>query len=384
MEKNKNYATERVITNSTSYEKEFAWEITNFIDWWSSREVVPSNRNQNTTEMEEMMDEEPTDWDKSSCSPMMTFQIEGITHQFKIAILKYDDWDRYDDEHNVMMGISLFYNGPFESVILKPVFYTKRSGKSGGRPLQTETLKKGMYSGARVFSSGSIISNLNANDPFVLLCLAKIFLYNHCSTTLDLENTLKSKKTWNQCLLDGFNFSSTSTHHDNLSDFEIVCVEKADNGEHTERRFKCHKLVLSLSSQYYENMFSSNFSETQGSTKVTDVSQDTMAKMLQYIYTGMLEENEIDIEVFYVADKYQLEYLKALCELELGKNITLETAPQLAVAASVCGSDTFKRHVYGFIEKRWSEIESVKGVELITKKMPKTDIAEIGKEFSQR
>jgi len=250
---------------------------------------------------------------------------------------------------------------------LKPLFYLNDGGRTWGRTLQTETLKKGMYSGARMFASDRIISNLKTNDPFVVKCLATISLYNNCSPTLDLETMLKSKKTWNQCLLDGFNFSSTGTHHDNLSDFEIVCVEKADNGEHTERRFKCHKLVLSLSSQYYENMFSSNFSETQGSTKVTDVSQDTMAKMLQYIYTGMLDENEIDIEVLYVAGKYQLEYLKAFCELELGKKITLETAPQLAVAASVCGSDTFKGHVYGFIEKRWNEIESVKDVELITK-----------------
>ena len=95
METNKNYITETVITNSTSYEKEFAWKIENFVDWWSSREVAASNRNENTTEMEEMMDEEPTDWDKSSCSPMMTFQIEGIKHEFKMALLKYDNWDRY-------------------------------------------------------------------------------------------------------------------------------------------------------------------------------------------------------------------------------------------------------------------------------------------------
>jgi hypothetical protein len=313
------------------------------------------------------MNEEPRDWDKSSSSPMMTFQIEDVKHEFKMAILKYDSWDRYDDEHSIMMGISVFYNGPFESVTLKPVFYLKDSGKEWGHTLQTETLKKGMYSGARVFSSASILSNSDANDPFVAMCLAKIFVYEDRSTTLDLENMLKSKKPWNQCLFERFDFSSTRALHEKFSDFEIVCVEKTDNGEQTEKRFACHKLILSLRSRYYENMFSSNFSETRGSTKVTDVSGDTMAKMLQYIYTGILGKTEIDMEVFYVADKYQLEYLKALCELELGKNIALETAPQLAVAASVCGSDAFKRHVFRFIANRWDEIKSTDGVELITK-----------------
>ena len=369
METNDDYITETVITKSTSYKKEFRWKIENLEDWWSSREVVASNRNENTTADEEIMDEEPTNWDKSSCSPMMTFEIEGIIHEFKIAILKYDTWDRYDDEHVLMMGISLFYNGPLESVVLKPLIYLKSSGTEWGRTLKTETLKKGMYSGARVFASENVMSNPNANDPFVALCLANIFVFKGCSTTLDLENKLKSRKTWNQCLLERFNFSSTGKEYEKFSDFEIVCVERADKGQQRERRFRCHKVILSSSSQYYRNMFSSSFSENEGSTKVTDVSGDTMAKMLQFIYTGTLEKTGIDIALLYVADKYQLEYLKDLCELELGKSITPETAPQLAVAASVCGSGTFKRRIYSFILNRWEEINSDE-LELITKNTP--------------
>ena len=161
METNDDYITETVITKSTSYKKEFRWKIENLEDWWSSREVVASNRNENTTADEEMMDEEPTNWDKSSCSPMMTFEIEGIIHEFKIAILKFDSWDRYDDDHVLMMGISLFYNGPFESVVLKPLFYLKGSGTQWGRTLKTETLKKGMYSCARIFAGESVLSNTN-------------------------------------------------------------------------------------------------------------------------------------------------------------------------------------------------------------------------------
>ena len=122
-------------------------------------------------------------------------------------------------------------------------------------------------------------------------CLANIFVFKDCSTALDLENKLISRKTGNQCLLERFNFSSTEKDYEKFSDFEIVCVESADNGQQRERRFRCHKVMLSLSSQYYRNMFSSNFNENEGSTKVTDVSGDTMAKMLQYIYTGTLEKN---------------------------------------------------------------------------------------------
>jgi hypothetical protein len=255
MKTNHNYTTEAVSTKSISYEKEFSWEIENFLDWWSSREVASSNRNDNTTEMEEMMHEKPKDWDKSSRSPMMRFQIEGIDHEFKIAILKYDSWDRYDDEHNDMMGISLFYNDPLESIVVKPLIYLKNSGKECGHTLQTETLKKGMYSDARVFSSHSIISHSDVNENIVVKCLAKIFLYKDCSPILDLEDQMKSKRTWNQCLLERFSFSSLRQKHEHYSDFEIVCVETADNGQQSERRFHCHRVILSLNSQYYEKMF---------------------------------------------------------------------------------------------------------------------------------
>ena len=104
---------------------------------------------------------------------------------------------------------------------------------------------------------------------------------------------MKSTKTWNQCLSDRFNSPLRQTH-EQYSDFELVCVKKAENGEQSERRFFCHKVVLSLNSQYYEKMFSGSYSEhVCYSVSVTDVSGDTMAKILKYIYTGMLPPSEI-------------------------------------------------------------------------------------------
>ena len=107
-----NCGTSRVVTKAACFEKELAWEIEHFSDWWTSREMAPSGRNEDTTEDEEMMDEEPTDWSKATISPLFRFEVEGVHHEFKIAVLKFDNWDRYDDEHNEMLGVSLLYNGP--------------------------------------------------------------------------------------------------------------------------------------------------------------------------------------------------------------------------------------------------------------------------------
>ena len=162
-----------------------------------------------------------------------------------------------------------------------------------------------------------------------------------------------------------FNFWNDYGHF--LFKNELICIENGASSGQTEKRFRCHRLVLSLGSEYYERMFSSNFTENHGSTEVTDVSGDTMDKILQYIYSGFLDKGVIDIEVLYAADKYQLEHLKAICELEIGKTITVETAPKLAIAANMCCTDAFKRHVYGFIGNHWDETKTSTGAELITK-----------------
>jgi len=330
MEKNKDCGKESTSTTTTRYTKEFAWEIENFGDWWSSREVAKSNRNEDTTWLEDMDHEKPQEWTKSSTSPSMTFEIEGVVHEFKLAILKYDSWDRFDDEHCTMMGISLLYNGPSESIIVKPKFYLRNSGKEYGYTIKARTLRKGRYSEARIFSGHGLESNEEqfVRENFIVMCLAQINVVKDCSEISRLENKLASKRTWAERLSDGFACSTKGGDLEQFSDFEILCVDKTDSGDELETHFRCHRLVLFLSSRYFKQMFSGSFSQSQGTTKVTDVSSVTMSKLLNYIYTGNLSTSEINIELLNASDKYQIEPLHALCELELGAKVRkVETSP---------------------------------------------------------
>ena len=375
MEESADSRSELVVLDSIFYSKEISWTIANIIAWWSSRDVVASNRNENTTEDEEMDYEYPKDWNKSSTSPIVNFSIEGVDHQFKIAILKYDSWDRYDDVHDVMMGISLFYNGPFESVNIKPLFYLEDSytrkihnnTRTYNHKRQFETLRKGMYSSSTIFSGDNHISHLDPGEECKVFCSVTIILNMCSSTMLPLLNQVKSKKARMRSLLDGLCCPASRQSIERFSDFEVVCLENGASAAPTKRILRCHRLVLSLGCEYFERMFCSNFTENRGIIEVTDVSGDTMAKILQYIYSGDLPISEIDIEVFYAADKYQLEYLKAICEAELGKNITVEEAPELALAANMCGTDAFKCHVYGYIRNNWDKMKATTGAELIAK-----------------
>jgi hypothetical protein len=179
MAKLNDYVQETVTTRSMTYKKEFTWEIENFEDWWSSREITKSERLEfgNSTWEEELQSEIPKDWSKSSTSPAMKFEVEGIQHEFKFAILKYDSFDRFDEEHALMMGISLYYIGPLESIIFKPLFYLRNSGTEFGNPLKAKKFKKGEYSDCRVFSNHSLMSNISnvlEEGRFLVMCLAQI------------------------------------------------------------------------------------------------------------------------------------------------------------------------------------------------------------------
>ena len=366
---------ETVETRSVAYKKEFEWKIENFEDWWSSRELAQSERmeNDNSTgedDEEDLQIEEPKDWSKSTYSPILTFEVEGTQHEFMLAILKYDSYDVFDKDHNEMMGISLYYNGPVESVIVKPTFLIQENATDVQYPLKAKKLKKNAHSDCRVWNSHNIMVNKESTLPgnqLSVRCLVQINILKNFQNIRSLEKHVLSKKTWNQCLLDGFDFNSTNSDWDQFSDFEIICLDQNENGDNHEKRFRCHKLVLSLGSKYYKRMFLGNYSEVGGTTTVTDIASETMTKLLQYIYSGEVKKHDVDINLLLAADKYEISHLHSICELELVRSITIENAPDLSIVANMCGSGPFKDHVYSFVRKNWAKITESKQSEILQK-----------------
>ena len=356
---------EAIISKSISYKKELSWEIPEFEDWWLSRDLVQSERSKQnfSTWEEELEDEIPTNWSKASKSPCIGFEFNGVRHEFKLAVLKFETYDRFDNEYNEMMGISLFYNGPCDNVIVKLSFYITENGKQAEHSIEEQNLKKETFSNYRSFSSQNVIENKNVVYPANRLnvrCQVEINVLKQLSSIQNLKKNVATKKALNQRLLHDFDFKSDNSPLDQLSDFEIICYDKTDNGEVNEKHFRCHKLVLYLGSKYYQRMFSGNFSEIRGTTKVTDVSSETMVQVLKYMYSGEISKSDIDIDLLLAADKYELEHLFAICELELAYRISIETAQELSIAANLCGSEQFKHHTYSFVKENWGKIRNTK------------------------
>jgi len=178
---------------------------------------------------------------------------------------------------------------------------------------------------------------------------------------------LWKRQTRSQHLAEHWDLEQTQSELEDFSDFRIICIEERENGEKIEKTFQCHKVVLFLGTNYYKKMFSGNFTESEGKVTINDVNIKTMQTFLQFLYCSEVKKSDIDVDLLLAADKYEVNYLQSMCELELDKNISIETSPDLAIVASMCGSKSFKEHVYGFIRKNWKDIRICDQSKSITK-----------------
>jgi len=133
-----------------------------------------------------------------------------------------------------MMGISLFYNGPCDNVIVKPLFYITENGKQAEHLIEEQSLTKETFSSCRSFSSQNVIANKNVVYPANRLnvrCQVQINILKQLSSIQNLKKNVATKKAWNKRSLQDFDFKSGNSPLDQLSGFEIICYNKTDSGE---------------------------------------------------------------------------------------------------------------------------------------------------------
>ena len=174
-------------TQTVSYKKEFAWKIENWKDWWTSMDI-----------------------DEITLSKTFILEVEGISHEFKLAMLKYHSYDGIVDSIDVMLRLSLYYKGPFDSIIMKPSFYLPIIGIETGHTFEAARLKKSCYTEAWCWSHNWF--NVNMDDilqdgNLTFACLARINLVKSNSNLICLQDKLSAKNTWYQ----GMNKTSSNS-----------------------------------------------------------------------------------------------------------------------------------------------------------------------------
>lgn len=86
---------------------------------------------------------------------------------------------------------------------------------------------------------------------------------------------------------------------------------------------------------------------------MSDISKDAFGDFLHFIYTGDIKDlKEHAMELLKVADKYEVDDLKSVCELHLLTNMTEEAAVELFTCAHKfrCSGD-LKKASFDYIKK---------------------------------
>lgn len=190
----------------------------------------------------------------------------------------------------------------------------------------------------------------NDDTSITLVVICEIVITNHCSlnglnlhslkeganSKKRLESLLKSCKDVGVLLNDAINKNS-SRMLDHLSDIELVAEGKP---------FKCHKLLLSISSKVFAELFApeeksfpsytdTNIIENYHTLDIKEFDVETVDKMVQFIYKGKLskEYSYASLRLLALANKYEISGLKLHCEAALIETLDVENVILLWLSA---------------------------------------------------
>lgn len=160
----------------------------------------------------------------------------------------------------------------------------------------------------------------------------RIYIYCNISQCVQLANTCirVNRKDGNDYEFDCRVFISTEVQAFEMISGTVGIPAKAaafgsllDSGDYSDftfivsgKHFKVHKLILSLSSEYFDTMFKSAFKEKdENNSIIKDQDPAIFLQMLEFIYKGKLPENfkEIAMDLYEMAHIFGIKPLLNFC-----------------------------------------------------------------------
>ncbi|KAF8771292.1 Speckle-type POZ protein B like protein [Argiope bruennichi] len=150
-----------------------------------------------------------------------------------------------------------------------------------------------------------------------------------------------------------------------LYDENFLCDVKLKTNTGT---FPAHKIILSASSSVFKAMFSSDMKEKDSNcVHVEDLSDDTIHRMLIYIYTARTEDVtwESASDLYVAADKYAILSFKSICSSYMKDNLSLNNACDALLLSDFHADDDLKSAVQDYIFKNVKGIINSDGWKLL-------------------
>lgn len=140
-----------------------------------------------------------------------------------------------------------------------------------------------------------------------------------------------------------------SSLHENLKDVTIVSKDGVE--------IQCHALVLATRSPVFKAMM--NPTKSCCGTKITikDFDATTISKMLRFMYSDKIREQNVDMELLGISNMYQVEALQHVCERQLSKELDVENVCDAWMGAHLFKRDMFLHACEKFIIANWEEVK---------------------------
>ncbi|XP_035697769.1 kelch-like protein 12 [Branchiostoma floridae] len=129
-----------------------------------------------------------------------------------------------------------------------------------------------------------------------------------------------------------------------------------------DRRFPCHRLVLSAASPYFRAMLTSDMAESRQKTVVLQgLEAGSCGEILSYIYSGTLHVSMDKVQPLYqAADLLQLDYVRDTCSSHMAMNVERSTCVDLYKFADVFSLDIVLKKCQQWIARHFTEVASSK------------------------
>jgi len=130
----------------------------------------------------------------------------------------------------------------------------------------------------------------------------------------------------------------------------------------------CSKFVLSLTSNFFKRMFSSDMKESRCyEIELNGVNLKTMKSVISFMYKDEIEDDKIDVDLLAAADMYQVMNLKNICSQRLSKCLNASNVIEIWHAAYLYNDESLALNSILFMTKNWEAL------------VEQDDIRELGK-----
>jgi len=141
-----------------------------------------------------------------------------------------------------------------------------------------------------------------------------------------------------------------------------------------ENTIYCHKLVLGLTSKYFETMFTTDMKEKNAKDiPLQDFDLDTVKALLNFMYKDIIDD-KVTVELLAASDMYDVMRLREICIQKLTESLDVKNVAQIWYKAYQHRMEELMQNALLFMAKNWKILHEDENVLELVENYPKFNI----------